>query len=701
MSDAACVAIVPLVEARALSAPLHYDGPDLAVGDLASIPLGPRRVRGLVVATGVEPEVPASSLRRAEPTGLSLPPDLALLALDLAERYATAPARVVKLLLPPTTAPRTERWLRSVGDAARGARQQAVLRALEDGPLPVDVVRAATGASAAVVRRMAEAGLVAVEDAPATNAAARDGHVLTAEQEIAVERLDGAIAARNPDPLLLFGVTGSGKTEVFLRGLETALAAGRGAIVLVPEIALAPQTAGRIVDRFGDGVAVLHSAQAAGVRARAYDDLRSGRARVVIGPRSAVFAPLADLGLIVIDEEHEGSYKQESDPRYDARAVAMLRARAHGAAVLLASATPRPESWHHVARVELPRRVQGGRPHVRAVDLRVDGDYPLSRPLQDELARLGRGGGRAILLLNRRGQAPALHCRACGTTTTCRNCDVALTLHRAQAALVCHHCGDRRAVPSSCPVCGAVDLAQIGAGTERLEELLEQRFPDLRTLRLDRDVIARRGALEQTLDEFASTDRAVLVGTQLVAKGHHFEGVRLAAVIDADVGLAVPDFRAEERTFNLIVQLAGRAGRDADGARVLVQSFEPDERAIRLAVEGQVAEFLDGELARREALRYPPFSRLVRVLVTTPDGGRPLDLLDPIAAAARASLTGDDVLGPAPLLRLRGRARAHLLVKAASSRRAARVLGALAAEHSPRLRRADATIVVDVDPQSL
>jgi primosomal protein N' (replication factor Y) len=643
--------------------------------------------------------------------GGRIPPDLVELALRIADRYGTTPARALALVRPPTGAAAPAQWARLAGDGGggrdpRGARQRAVLEALADGPLPLPVLRSATRASAATLRSLVDHGLVLVEDARRhAPSSAAPGPPLTAAQAVAVDRLIAAIDAGRegaaPAPLLLSGVTGSGKTEVFLRGVEHCLSLGRAAIVLVPEIALAPQTAGRIAARFGARVAVLHSALADGARAQEHGRIRRGEADVVVGPRSAVFAPVARLGLVVIDEEHESAYKQAEDPRYDARAVAVLRARAHGAAVLCASATPRPESWHALERLELPERIGGRLPPVEVVDLRRDGGYPVSRPLHDGLAELAGEGGRAILLLNRRGEAAALQCRSCGTGFGCCDCDVSLTLHRAPPALVCHHCGRRERVPRTCPTCGAVDLHRLGAGTERLEALLAAEFPTLTTLRLDADALGRRGALEDVLARFAATDRAVLVGTQLVAKGHHFEGVRLAAAIDADLGLAQPDFRAEERTFSLLVQLAGRAGREGSGGRVIVQSWEPEARVIRLAARHAVGEFLDGELERRALLGYPPFRRLVRVVASAPDGEAALAVLDRLVREAAASLPGDSLLGPVPLFRLRGRARAHLLVKTDRPARAGEAFGALLADAAPVLRRLGARAVVDVDPQEV
>jgi primosomal protein N' (replication factor Y) len=334
-------------------------------------------------------------------------------------------------------------------------------------------------------------------------------------------------------------------------------------------------------------------------------------------------------------------------------------------------------------------------PSVKIVDLRREAGYPLSAPLLEELGAIAQNGGKAILLLNRRGVAPALHCRACGTTRRCPNCDVALVLHRDDR-LHCHHCGWTQPSPETCPSCGSPELARIGAGTEKLERELERSVPELERIRLDADVVAERGAVAQVLQRFAAADRAVLLGTQMVAKGHHFAGVGLAAVVDADTGLALPDFRAEERTFQLLTQLAGRSGRDAPG-RVLIQTFQPDERAVAFAARHDVAGFLAGELERRRELGYPPFRHLVRVVVTGPDAESPLTALRELGEG----LDGADVLGPAPLLRRRGRHRAQLLAKTAEPRRVASRAGRLLAAAAPAMRRAGLAAVVDVDPQDV
>jgi primosomal protein N' (replication factor Y) len=337
----------------------------------------------------------------------------------------------------------------------------------------------------------------------------------------------------------------------------------------------------------------------------------------------------------------------------------------------------------------------GSLPPVRVVDLRREAGYPLSAPLLAELGRVAEQGGKAILLLNRRGVAPALHCRACGTTIRCPNCDVALVLHRDDR-VHCHHCGHAEAAPSTCPACRSPELARVGAGTERLERELELRVPELERIRLDADVVDERGAVPDALRRFAATDRAVLLGTQMVAKGHHFAGVALAAVVDADTQLALPDFRAEERTFQLITQLAGRSGRDAPG-RVIVQTFQPDARAVVYAARHDVSGFLAGELERRRELGYPPFSNVVRIVVAGPEPEAPLVALRELAEGLGESA----LLGPAPLLRLRGRYRAQLIAKTDHPRRLASRAGRLLAAAAPAMRRADLTVVVDVDPQNL
>jgi len=388
------------------------------------------------------------------------------------------------------------------------------------------------------------------------------------------------------------------------------------------------------------------------------------------------------LGIVCVDEEHDASYKQESDPRYDARTVAAKRASLEGAVAIFGSATPRPESWEKLERLQLGGRIAAPMPSVRVVDLRREAGYPLSAPLLAELGGIAERGGKAILLLNRRGVAPAVHCRACGVTRRCVNCDVALTLH-GDRSLRCHHCGAVEILGETCPACGSAELARIGAGTQKLERELAKHVPELERIRLDADAVAKPEQLRDALERFSRADRAVLVGTQMVAKGHHFPGVELAAVVDADTGLGLPDFRAEERTFQLITQLAGRSGRDAPG-RVIVQTFQPDARAIAYAARHDVAGFNAGELERRRALGYPPFRHLVRIAVSGPDQADALRALEEL----KRELGDAELLGPAPLLRLRNRHRAQLVGKTSSPRalatRAAALLSSASAGDAPR-----------------
>ena len=511
---------------------------------------------------------------------------------------------------------------------------------------------------------------------------------LTADQVKALAEVEHELGREHPTPLLLHGVTGSGKTEIYLRAAATALAQQRGVIVLVPEIGLTPQIVSRFADRFGDTVAVLHSKLSAGERHDEWSRLRSGAARVCIGPRSAVFAPIERLGLIVLDEEHDASYKHEGDPRYDARRVAARRAQQSGALLLAGSATPRPESVHRLRRMRLPARVDGqALPAVQIVDMRET-----AGALHPDTSHALVDASKAIVLLNRRGWSNFVDCRSCGHAWMCPHCDVALVLHRSRAQLSCHHCGHRERVPTRCGACGSVSVSRHGAGTERLEHDLTEIGHEV--FRLDADV-ADAGSV---LRAFEQAPRGILVGTQMVAKGHDFPDVTLAVVVDADGTLRFPDFRAEERTFALVTQLAGRAGRGPQGGRVLVQTLSPDAASIAAAARHDADGFLEGELARREALRYPPFSHLIRIVVSAPE----LAAMRDAARAVRAQLgeiATAQVLGPAPLFRLRGRERAQLVIKAGDRAGAVRAAGAAVDAVAADRKRRDVAYSVDVDPQ--
>ncbi len=503
--------------------------------------------------------------------------------------------------------------------------------------------------------------------------------------------------------VLLAGVTGSGKTEVYLAMVEKVLDAGRSAIVLVPEIGLTPQAVGRFEARLGDRVAVLHSALTAGQRYDEWQRLKAGEATVCVGPRSAVFAPVADLGLIVIDEEHDPSYKQESDPRYDARDVARERIRVSGALLVLGTATPRPETWSRLPRIELAERVDGlAMPPVEVIDMR-DADPragPIHPRTMEALIAVRGRGEKAIVLINRRGFAPWLTCQTCGHHWGCVNCDVSLIVHRESGQLICHHCNHAEPIPRRCGACGGTTLSRTGAGTQRIEGILAEHLAPMEVIRLDADTSAGPGGHGRILGRFDQAESAVLVGTQMVAKGHDFPEVTLSVILDADATLRFPDFRAEERTFSLVTQLAGRSGRGSAGGKVIVQTLAPGAPSIGCAARHDSPGFLEGELERRAELSYPPFSELIRIQMGAEDEA----VLDRAAAVVGErladALPGESLLlGPAPMFRARNRYRRRFLIKSGPGAGAATpVQESVEAMVGEKLFRGIA-LSIDVDPQ--
>jgi primosomal protein N' (replication factor Y) len=734
--------VEPLVTARALRGPFDYRLPEsmgeVAVGSVLRVPFGRQRpLLGVVVEMAETSEIPAERLAEPiEALEAGVPPELVRLGLWVAREWCSTPSRGLSLVLPPGMGRGGQRTkaqselraeLTDVGAEAAagdgsvpgggrrlGIRQRAALRGLVAGSRSSSELREETGVEPATLRKLAERGLVSLAQVErrrrpaAESAGAVCGPVeLNPAQRDAVAEI--AAAAGQGDlgggELLLHGVTGSGKTEVYIAAAEAALARGRGVIVLVPEIALTPQTVGRFRSRLGEEVAVLHSRLGVGARYDEWRRLRSGQARVCVGPRSAVFAPVRDLGLLVIDEEHDSSYKQESDPRYDARSVARHRAAEARAALVCGTATPRPESWRELRHIGLPERVDSlPLPPVELVDMRGRVSGPLHPDTLAGLGDVARRGGKAILMINRRGFTPHLACRSCGRAFECPNCDVSLVLHRRSGAerLECHHCGHAEPSPRACPDCGSVSLARVGAGTERVAAEVESMLSPMPVFRLDSDAAAGSGAHAAILGRFESAESGVLVGTQMVAKGHDFPEVTLAAVVDADSTLRFPDFRAEERTFALITQLAGRSGRGANGGKVMVQTLSPDAPSIRHAAEHDAAGFLEGELARREALRYPPFSHLIEVGLSAPDEQALEFAAERLRDAVALELpAGTELLGPAPQFRLRGRYRRRLLLKAELGSREA-VVDAVrsAVERAASSRElAGVSLSVDVDPQ--
>jgi len=605
---------------------------------------------------------------------------------------------------------------------AKAPRRLAVLEALAGGAVPVPLLAERMVRASDTLRELTKAGHVRVFEREAALAGTATGTQLpalrrppelTREQAAAVAAITGAMAAGELAPFLLHGVTGSGKTEVYLRVIAEALAAGKTALVLVPEISLTPQLASRFRVRFGDEVAILHSGMSEQQRLAEWSRLRRGEARIAVGARSAVFAPLERLGVIVVDEEHDGSFKQDEGVRYHARDVALVRAQRTGAICVLGSATPSLESYAHAERgayrllVLTERPTAQPMPAVDVVDLRThmpDGDAMLSAPLRKAIGETLAAGDQIILFLNRRGFATFVLCRACGHSFGCPNCAVSLTYHRHSDRLTCHYCSHSARVPDKCPECGGADtIVRKGLGTEKVADAVAAEFPQARVARLDRDT-GGGGKVEGLLARVARREVDILVGTQMVTKGHDFPGVTLVGVLCADTGLSIPDFRASERTFQLLAQVAGRAGRGDRPGRVIVQTYRPGAHAVTCAAAHDYASFFRAESAARAELGYPPHGRLVAVRVDGADGSevaataqRFAQLADTVAR--RPELAGTiDVRGPvaAPLERLRGRTRWQIWLRGADRHALRKVARAvLGAEAASGVR-----VVLDVDPIS-
>jgi primosomal protein N' (replication factor Y) (superfamily II helicase) len=610
----------------------------------------------------------------------------------------------------------------AVADPSRPAEQK-VHRVLAEsaGPLPMTSVLRLAGVSRSVVHRLVkEAKLVITEQVLASEQVSMAADLLSpvrqlnAEQTHALETIRTRLRAGMFHAALLHGVTGSGKTEVYLRAVEATFSLGRTAIILVPEIALTVWMANLCRAHFGSTVAVLHSGLSDQERAREWWRVRRQEVRIVVGTRSAIFAPLENLGLIVVDEEQESSYKQEEAPRYHGRDVALVRAKLEGAVALLGSATPSLESYQRAREGKyellcLRSRVEN-RPMaaVRIADLREDfrrthKTTPISQDLRDSIARELTGGRQSIVLINRRGYSWFALCRSCGSTVMCENCSIALSYHKKRERLACHYCGFTRRVPSACPKCNSAHIYFVGAGAEQVEEYLRALFPQARIARLDRDAVRHKGAFGRVLNAFGKGDIDILVGTQMVAKGHDFHGVTLVGVASADAQLGFPDFRAAERTFQLLTQVAGRAGRGVLPGQVLVESYHPEHYAIQMAAAQDYLSFFEKELHFRRLMHYPPFIALASVLVR----GAKLEnaihwsrQLQKFFESAR--LPEVKILGPAaaPLARLKREYRFHFLLK--SSRRAAlnRILNKCLA-HCAEKEIPDRAILIDVDPINL
>jgi primosomal protein N' (replication factor Y) len=612
---------------------------------------------------------------------------------------------------------------------ARAPAQRQVLDALiaAGGRAEVAALRSAHPRASSHVRSLVKRGLIELQDrvvrgdAWAARAGDASGLVapatapeLTAAQSAALATIQRGRAAGGFAAYLLHGITGSGKTEVYLHLIADILAGGQGAVVLVPEISLTPQLAARFRARFGAEVAVLHSGLTDRERFDEWSRLREGRARIALGARSAVFAPVARLGAVVVDEEHDSSFKQEEGVRYHARDVALVRAQRAGAVCLLGSATPSLESYHgtqsgRLTLLELPERATSRPlPEVELVDLRVhrpDPESLLTAPLADAIGETLARGEQVILFLNRRGFHTFVLCVSCGHAFRCPSCSVSLTYHRQQDRLLCHYCGHAERVPATCPSCGATgSISRRGLGTERIAAGVAERFPQARVARLDRDAAVGQ-AIEKVLGRMARSEIDLLVGTQMVAKGHDFPRVTLVGVLLADSGLSLPDFRASERTFQLLTQVAGRAGRGTLPGRVLIQSYRPDAAAVAAARQHDYRRFCQLELAERSELDYPPFGHLVAIRFDGPDAASVEAEAARLAERARGlkpAERGVAILGPsaAPLARLKGRTRWHMWLRARDRRDLRGFLRALVGPIQGARSGGGVRLTVDVDPIS-
>lgn len=496
---------------------------------------------------------------------------------------------------------------------------------------------------------------------------------LSEEQKRALQTIlaDPGGHDKGPPLYYLYGITGSGKTEVFLRAAEAMLGAGKSVIYLVPEIALTHQVEEAVQKRFGAVATTIHSGMSGSARLTEWGRIRRGEVRIVVGPRSAVFAPVQNLGLIIIDEEHDGSYKSGNTPRYHARQVAFKRCANQGATLVMGSATPSAEAWKlmeegSISRLSLSRRLSGGAPpNIKIVDL-AGTEGCLSEELKEEIRETARMGRQTILFLNRRGFSYFYHCRQCGYELTCKHCSVSLTYHKQLGKAICHYCGYSAPPPRACPQCGSLEAGFAGFGTEMIEEEVERTFPDLRIRRADADSTAKKGSLRETLDIFRAGGIDILLGTQMVAKGLNFPGVRLVGVVLADTALHLPDFRAAERTFALIVQVAGRAGRYFPDGKVLVQTYRPQDPAITYACDADIEGFYRYELAQRKELGFPPYTRLIRITARSKQAGLAERAIQRLAGLLKRELPqGCDVLGPAdcPISIIAGNYRKQLILR--------------------------------------
>jgi len=705
--------------------------PHARVGCRVWVPFGKRRLTGVVLRLHNEtPEQETREVLRlldAEPV---LDSELLKLGQWIAEYYCAPLGEVLKSMLPlsgelrqTTVYSLTEKGLDAARQLILDAPVASLLQLLEERPRSAAYLARKVEGARTLLRDLLKNGWLSAEETQQSRTrritesqppakSQRPIPILNADQQTAVTAIRDALHADQFQTFLLQGVTGSGKTEVYLRAIEAALALEKSALLLVPEIALTPAMAGQFFERFGEQVAILHSAFGDAERAEQWRRVRSGSARVAIGTRSGVFAPIQNLGLVVIDEEHDGSYKQQEAPRYHARDVALMRAKEAGAAAVLGSATPAVETRYNAEQGKyrlllLPQRIaQRPLPEVQIVDMRMEfletkRQTIFSRKLIEEIERRLAQREQTMLLLNRRGFSSFMVCRSCGERLLCANCSVVLTHHRRDRRMLCHYCGYAEKIPEECPKCGSDYIQFLGSGSERVEETLQEQFPSARVARLDRDSARGKGTFARILESFREGEIDILVGTQMIAKGHDVPNVTLVGVVLADIGLSLPDFRAAERSFELLTQAAGRAGRGDTLGRVLVQTFNPDHYAVRFAAQQDYDGFYQKEIEFRKWLRYPPFAALANVLVRAERQEQALRMASALGVFLNPPPVGVRVMGPAeaPVLRLKKEFRYQILLKAASRAVLRRIVNDLRAFADKEKWNATA-LAIDVDPIS-
>ncbi|MFC1467782.1 primosomal protein N' [Verrucomicrobiota bacterium] len=671
----------------------------VGVGSHVLVPFGHRKVRGFVVGLADETTSEYQLKDIIDVIGEKplIRPQIIKLARWMADYYCAPVENAIRTVLPGAVrrkgAKHKEQLNVRLNDAVLAdvkitEKQQAVLEALAKVPekemLLADLALAA-GVTSAPVKALEKKGLVTIEKATIY----RDPHAgvellktsamdLMPEQKTSLDKITAALDAGGPQTVLLYGVTGSGKTEVYLQAIQHVLDKGQSSIVLVPEIALTPQTVDRFRSRFGEVVAVLHSSLSEGERHDEWARIRNGEAQIVIGARSALFAPIENIGLIVVDEEHEQTYKQDESPRYNARDVAVVRAHMEKCAVVLGSATPSLESYHNVMQGKYQMATMRNRvddrqmPRINVIDMRLEAQREgkpslFAKELLDQIGNRLHRTEQVMLFLNRRGFAASLICPECGYVTECDMCSVSMTYHKKDHRMGCHICGEEKPVPEKCPECGLLDFSKRGVGTERIEEVIGKCFPKARVFRMDSDTMRKKDAYRKVLADFRAAKIDILIGTQMIAKGLDFPNVTLVGVINADITLHMPDFRAGERTYQLLTQVAGRAGRGDLAGEVIIQTYTPHHQAIQAVRNLGYEQFADQELAFREELLYPPYSHLVCLTLKGLVENQVETCADHLAEALLNYLPPDVMLSgpaPAPLSRAKGYYRFQIMMRA-------------------------------------